>query len=244
MPPQETGSGNASGFDKVSKTVSLDQAAPDEANNKRIIVQRIEEGDSQKKDSVLNRKLKSMIKQSKHLNDFHISAFPGNDADGSFEGSDMDAIERSITQHNALRLQQLQEQFHDNKEDESDDSLTREDFQPGNGLGDAMAIVQGFTPSGLATSSNKKKNGGQSSNQNTSSKNPESSPEVLNCPREFYIEEDKDEVVMSAGRQPDHANLIDRMDPSQRSSVQHLREVAPIGTGPSRVTDGEAPPVD
>ena len=60
---------------------------------------------SHKKDSVLNRKLKSMIKKSKHLNDFNVSSFAGNEREGSLDGSDMDAIERSITQHNALRLQ-------------------------------------------------------------------------------------------------------------------------------------------
>ena len=52
-----------------------------------------------------------MIKKSKHLNDFNVSNFASNEREGSLDGSDMDAIERSITQHNALRLQQLQEQF-------------------------------------------------------------------------------------------------------------------------------------
>lgn len=36
---------------------------------------------------------------------------------------------------------------------------------------------------------------------------------------------------------------MDTIDPSQRSSVQHLRDAVPAGTGPSRVTaTDEAPP--
>ena len=60
-----------------------------------------------------------------------------------------------------------------------------------------MAILQQITPSGLASSASKK-------NEGSSCPNPERSPPKFVQTTEFNVEEEKDEVLLTNGKEPSH----------------------------------------
>lgn len=111
------------------------------------------------KESVKRKKLRNVIKQNKKIQDLNISSFASQERDGSQslssdEAEDVMPRVTAAKQPRVKKLQKLQDRNKENNMDSSsDDDLSREDQEmEGPGADTAMAIVQGFTPSGLASS--------------------------------------------------------------------------------------------
>ena len=110
------------------------------------------------------------------------------------EGNDDDDDEELFEREQAPRvhdLQQLQKLIHIDKDSVSEDTLSRDENEPGGGgVENAMAIFQQITPSGLASSSTQK-------NEQTSSCHRADGLEknAIVVPKEFSLAED--EVVIS-----------------------------------------------